>query len=237
MIGLALVTLVATLAAGIVADLPRSRRTTSGSRRTRLRDHGAEQLLADPDRRGGRCGEGAGRRRRRERPHGRGQGVRRDDLRDGRRPDGARAHQPEVEGRLAGRAREPRRGRRVRRRRLRRRQRPRGRLADRGDVPRRHDAEPSSCEGIFDPPTGGSPFGNVTISTDGLGREGREPAQPLLLRRDGGRRDGREHRRARDGARGLPEREGADAPAVHRQPDLGAQLRARTSSTCCSRCR
>ena len=47
MIGLALVTLVATLAAGHHADVPRGgRRPVRG----RLRDHGGEQLLADPDR-------------------------------------------------------------------------------------------------------------------------------------------------------------------------------------------
>ena len=46
MIGLALVTLVATLAAGHHPDLPRRRERHL---RRRLRDHGAEQLLADPD--------------------------------------------------------------------------------------------------------------------------------------------------------------------------------------------
>ena len=54
MIGLALVTLVATLAAGIVNSFQgRGQRPVHG----RLRDHGAEQLLADPDcrRGGGRC--------------------------------------------------------------------------------------------------------------------------------------------------------------------------------------
>ncbi len=45
MIGLALVTLVATLAAGITPDVPGRRERHL---RGRLRDHGAEQLLADP---------------------------------------------------------------------------------------------------------------------------------------------------------------------------------------------
>ena len=58
----------------------------------------------------------------------------------------------------------------------------------------------------------------------GLGRRGREPAQSLHVHRHGRRRERREHARSRGGARRLPEREGADARAVHRQPDLGAQL-------------
>ena len=35
--------------------------------------------------------------------------------------------------------------------------------------------------GVFDPPAGGSPFGEVTISQNDLGRLQREPAQPLLF--------------------------------------------------------
>ena len=69
MIGLALVTLVATLAAGIVT-LVQGRGERPLHRR--LRDHRAEQLLADPDRRRRGRRAGAGRDRGRERPHGRG---------------------------------------------------------------------------------------------------------------------------------------------------------------------
>ena len=45
----------------------------------RLRDHSAEQLLADPDPRRRDRSQGAGRDRRRQRPHRRDEGVRRDD--------------------------------------------------------------------------------------------------------------------------------------------------------------
>ena len=90
------------------------------------------------------------------------------DLRDRRRSERARAHQPQVEGRLAGRARESRRGRRVRRRRL-------CRSVEGTDLVVGSpidvtfpdgETETFRVEGIFDPPTGGSPFGNVTISTE-----------------------------------------------------------------------
>ena len=77
MIGLALVTLVATLAAGITQTF---RGAVNDIFVERLRDHSAEQLLADPDlgRRGG--SHGAGRDRCRQRPHRRDEGVRRDDV-------------------------------------------------------------------------------------------------------------------------------------------------------------
>ena len=57
MIGLALVTLVAVLAAGIIIDLPRR-----GQRHLheRLRDHRTEQLLADPDPAGEAAAEAPG---------------------------------------------------------------------------------------------------------------------------------------------------------------------------------
>ena len=63
MIGLALVTLVATLAAGITSTF---RGAVERHLHLRLRDHGAEQLLADPDRcrRGRREGAAASRRSR-----------------------------------------------------------------------------------------------------------------------------------------------------------------------------
>ena len=68
MIGLALVTLVATLAAGIIGNV-QQRRGRPRPRRV-LRDHGAEQLLTDPDRCIRGRGEDAGRRDGRQRARG-----------------------------------------------------------------------------------------------------------------------------------------------------------------------
>ena len=93
MIGLALVTLVAVLAAGIVSSSG-ARSTTCGGRR--LRDHRAEQLLADPDLRRGRGREGTRRDRGRKRAHRRGARLRQEDPRDGREP----ACQGDVQARL-----------------------------------------------------------------------------------------------------------------------------------------
>ena len=58
----------------------------------------------------------------------------------------------------------------------------------------------------------------------GLGRREHRAAEHLLVRQHRGRRDRREPGRARRDAGRLPEREGADTRGVHRQPDLGAQL-------------
>ena len=48
---------------------------------------------------------------------------------------------------------------------------------------------PLEVRGIFDPPTGGSPFGRVTISDAAWDRFYDEPAEPLLVRADARRRD------------------------------------------------
>ena len=79
--------------------------------------------------------------------------------------------------------------------------------------PTRRDACRSQVRGIFDPPTGGSPFGRVTISDAAWDRALRQPAEHLLVRADAGRRDGREPGRARAAAAAVPEREGADEAA------------------------
>ena len=74
------------------------------------------------------------------------------------------------------------------------------------------DRQPFAVEGIFDPPTGGSPFGYGDDLGRGMGRAGPAAAQPLLVPEDGGRRDRREPGSARGYARRLPEREGPDPP-------------------------
>ena len=94
-----------------------------------------------------------------------------------------------------------------------------------------------TVKGIFDPPPGGSPFGSVTISAATWDAENPQPKDLYTFVTVAGRHIGRERRQAGAVARGLPEREGADAPAVHRQPDRAGSTRSSTSSTCCSRCR
>jgi ABC-type antimicrobial peptide transport system permease subunit len=79
-----------------------------------------------------------------------------------------------MEAGLRGRSRGARRGRRVRRRRLREEAPPVARLAD----PAHDRAGQAACRplaGIFKPPTGGSPFGTVTISAATFDRNYDQP--------------------------------------------------------------
>ena len=59
-------------------------------------------------------------------------------------------------------------------------------------------------KGIFDPPTGGSPFGPVTISAATWDAENPQPQGPVHVRHDRGRRDRRERGRARAALSGYP---------------------------------
>ena len=175
-----------------------------------LRDHRAEQLLADPDRRRRGGGEGAGRARRRKRTHGGGASERRRGLHHRRRPGHGRGHRHGLDGGLAGGHPLARRRRRVRRRRLGEGQRARSRLGDRDHVPERHDRDVPD-QGDLRPADRRVAVRQRDDLRGCLGRAGTEAAEPLLLPEDGGRRDGREPGRPRRGARRLPEREGADA--------------------------
>ena len=173
MIGLALVTLVAVLAAGITKSFRGCGEQDLAERG--LRDHGAEQLHADPDRGGGRRGEEP-RHRRRWRTCARA-----------RRSPSARPSSP------------PRSTRRARRCsistgwRARTRRSPQlgadGAFTDKGYA-KKHDLHIGSkvtltftsgahktfvIKGIFDPPTGGSPFGSVTISQAAWDAENANP--------------------------------------------------------------
>ncbi len=131
----------------------------------RLRDHRAEQLLADPDRRRRGGGEGTGRARRRKRAHGRGASKRRRGLHHRGRPGDGRGHRHGLGRGLAG----GHRARSATTARSSTTTTPKdnelgARLAGRGHVPERDQPRRSAIEGIFDPPTGGSPFAAVTIS-------------------------------------------------------------------------
>ena len=128
-----------------------------------------------------------------------------------------------LEGRLAGRVREPGRGRHFRRRLVRRRPRPRGWLF-RGRHVCERDHEVVRGEGHLRSTDRWLTVRERHDVHRGLGQPESTAAQHLLLLEDGRRHDRRQPGSARRSARGLPEREGADAPAVHRQPDLGPQL-------------
>ena len=79
--------------------------------------------------------------------------------------------------------------------------------------------------GIFDPPTGGSPFGTRDDLAGDVGQAQREPAEPLLVRAHERRRDATRTAPTLDAAlEAVPEREGADAAEVHRQPDQRPEL-------------
>ena len=78
-------------------------------------------------------------------------------------------------------------------------------------------------KGIFEPPAGGSPFGHVTFSSETFDREYESPRNLYtFVLMDGGVTDA--NTAALESAlAGLPQREGADARGVRRQPDRRAQ--------------
>ena len=86
------------------------------------------------------------------------------------------------------------------------------------------NTETFMVKGVFDPPSGGSPFGVVTISTDAWDAQNPNPKNIYSFVADGRWRDGCERRRARGSAEAVPEREGRDAPGVRGQPDLRPQV-------------
>ena len=79
-------------------------------------------------------------------------------------------------------------------------------------------------KGIFDPPTGGSPFGNVTMSTEAWDSQNPQPRNIYsFLKMEGGTTDA--NQAALDEALAdFPNAKAQTRQAVHRQPDLGAQL-------------
>ena len=172
MIGLALVTLVTLLAAGIV--------TTFKSAVDDLWKNADYAVTAQnnfspiPVSVAASRGQGARRGRGRERQGRPGEGLRQRVQRDrGRPPDGADLL-ARLEGRLRRGARPPRQRRRFRRRGLRGRPRPEVGSTFRETFPNGESA-PFRVLGIFKPPTGGSPFGPVTISANTWDRFNDQP--------------------------------------------------------------
>ena len=138
-------------------------------------------------------------------------------------PAAARDFLARLEGRLRRGARPPRQRRRLRRQGLRGRSRPEGRLVVSRGLPQR---------GISPLPGAGhlqAADRRVAVRArhdlgQHVGSLQRPAAEPLLLRDHEGRRDGREQGRARPVAAAVPQRQGADEAGVRRQPDLRAEL-------------
>ena len=200
MIGLALVTLVAVLAAGITSTFRGAvNEIWGGADYAITAQNNFSPIPTRPPTRPRR--RRASRRSRNVRT-GDGAGVRQDDLRDGRRTrDAARSSTLDwVEGSqamlatLGATARSSTRATR--------RAPPRASARRSTLTFANGDDKHLVVKGIFDPPAGGSPFGPVTISRRDVGRDQREPAEPLLVRADARRRDRRERAALEQRARG-----------------------------------
>ena len=142
----------------------------------------------------------------------------------------------QVARRVAVDDRQSRRERRGRQQGLREGSRPRGRLPD----PVTHSDRRAvlvHVKGIFAPPTGGSPFGTVTISSATFDAHWQQPLNLFtFVKMRGGVTDANTAA-LKTALEGVPEREGADAHRSSRTTRSGASSRCSTSSTCCSRSR
>ena len=202
----------------------------------RLRGHGAEQLLTDPDQRGGAVAQRARHDFRRRRAGGRGEVPQRDPLHHrsrSRREQGL----PDGLGRGLGRGHGlARRGRRVHRRQLCRRPQPPCRISGRGAVPGRRQ------EDVPDQGDLRSTDRRLAVRDDhDLERDLRRvvPAaeEPVRLRDHGGRGDVREHvLRWTSHSPASPTRSSRTATSS-RTTSSAASARCSTSSTSCWRCR
>ena len=221
MIGLALVTLVATLAAGITS-------TFRGSvDKIFVSDYAitAQNNFSPIPTEAARCGREGRRASRRSPARGRvrrGSSTRPSSSRPST-PDAGEVLSLDVEGGLAGRLLRAGRERRLRRRRLRRGPRPAHRLADHDPGPVR-EAAPARGEG--DLRSSGRRLAvrrasrsRARPSTASTTRRGTSTASS----RCAGTSPTRTRRRSRTSLERLPEREGADARRVRRQPDQRPQ--------------
>ena len=96
-----------------------------------------------------------------------------------------------------------------------------GRLAVRADLAHGQPLD-AAVKGIFKPPAGGSPFGHVTISTATFDAQLRPPQNLFsFVTMRGGETEANKAALDRQ-PRGVPERQGADERRVHRQPDRRA---------------
>ena len=203
------------------AQLPRRRRQDLAQRR--LRDHGTEQLQPDPARGGERRREEPGRRGRRQRPHRRRGRVRQGSSQPpSTRPRARCSGSTGAQG-ISRRWRRSATTARSSTRATRRATTCRSGSpivltfanGEKQDVRRQGHLRPAERRLAVRP---------RDDLAAGLGRAQREPAQPLHLHPRPRRPERREPEAARPDAHRLPEREGADATAVRRQPDQRPQL-------------
>ena len=81
-----------------------------------------------------------------------------------------------------------------------------------------------TVDGIFDPPTGGSPFGSVTISTAAWDENVEQPRNLYSFVAMRGDVSDANTAALEQALADFPERKGADARGVHRQPDRPPEL-------------
>ena len=233
MIGLALVTLVGVLAAGL-----RSRFEGAVNQLfvANYAVTATEQLQPDRGRLGGgdpgsaRCDGGLERTRRRR------QGVRLAYQRHRRRARRQPGDRHQMEGRKPADAGAARQQRRVRRRCLREGAAPPGRLAAVGRDADRQDAAPDPSRHHL-AAQGGSPVRRCDDLDRSLRSGLPEPAEPVHVREHRGWGDIRQHRQAERCPQWLPGRQAPDQGAVQEQPGAGIDVRCSTCSTSCCRCR
>ena len=236
MIGLALVTLVATLAAGHHRHVQqRRRRPRSPASSTRSRRRTTSRRFRSARERRGEDARVSSRSRACA-PATRSSSASTEDA-HGRRPDDRQGHQRST-------------GRRARRRSSRSSARD-GAFVDDGFA-KNHDLAAGSpfllltptgktldltVKGIFKPPAGGSPFGPVTISSATFDANYTQPKNIFtFVTMKGGVTDANT-KALNASARGIPERQGRGRRPVQEESGRRASRASSTSCTCCSRSR
>ena len=220
MIGLALVTLVSVLAVRAEDDVQQRRRL---GLQGRLRADGDRQLLPHLDRVGASAGEGAGRQRRLRRPRRRRQGVRQQDQRH-RRPRRHLQGHRRATGRTA-------------RRRLLDSSAKNGAFVDKATRRAQHLSVGSpiavevpsgktlhlTLKGIFAPPKGGSPYGDVTISQQRFDAEYQNPQNLFAFVDMAGGVTAANTATLTNALERVPRREDRDRERVQEEPGAGDQ--------------
>ena len=235
MIGLALVTLVAVLAAGITSSVPRRGEQASGRTPTTRSPRRTTSLRSRSLRPTRSQRSPASRRSATSAPATRTRSARASSQRRSTPP--VRRCSSSTGSRARTDARDARRRRRVRRQGLREEASPAGRIAVPPDLLERAKARRFTLRGIFDPPDRRVAVRERDHLAEHLGSLQREPAEPLLVRPHEGRSsptrtsgaDQQPRRRSR-----TRRRRRVSSSSTTRS---AGSTRCSTSSTCCSRSR
>ena len=182
-----------------------------------LRDHGAEQLLPDPDRRRRRRSERAGGRGCRQCPRRPSARVRECRLGDRRHTERRSGNCTRLGRRLPVGLQRSRRERRIHRQRLREEAQPEPRLADQDHRSERQRGS-SRRQGHLRPAAGRLAVRTGDLLKHDVRPELRSAGESLLVREDEGRRHRCQYEGARRLSEGVPECQGADPRSVQGQP-------------------